>query len=271
MALVYVSTADRDEARRTLRRPGASIISGGTLLLRRLNEGDTSLETIVRYRDASQRAIETRGGTVRIGAAVTMAEIAARPDLGGLACAAREVGGPAVRAAATLGGNLFAPFPFGDLIPVLLVLEAEIETLEGEIIPVRQFTAERAQFGLDRRIVVAVRFDRIEGTRELYRKVTRVRPHGAPVLVVASWSRMVDGVIEDIRVAAGALGLVAQRLRDVERLLVGIAPTAQAIAEATADIAEIDPVSDAIASAWYRRKVLPVHLGRLLSGLGEQT
>jgi CO/xanthine dehydrogenase FAD-binding subunit len=59
------------------------------------------------------------------------------------------------------------------------------------------------------------------------------------------------------------------RARGVERALEGRAldeaSVAQALARAVEDIA---PATDAIATAWYRREVLPVHLGRLLRPRG---
>ena len=51
-----------------------------------------------------------------------MAAIARHPDLAALARAARAVGGPAIRNMATVGGNLFAPTPYGDFAVALLAL-----------------------------------------------------------------------------------------------------------------------------------------------------
>ena len=44
-----------------------------------------------------------------------------------LAKAARAVGGPAIRNMATVGGNLFAPAPYGDFAVALLALDATVE------------------------------------------------------------------------------------------------------------------------------------------------
>ena len=51
-------------------------------------------------------------------------------ELGFLHPVARSVGGPAVREAATIGGNLFAPSPYGDFATALLALDATA-TLAG--------------------------------------------------------------------------------------------------------------------------------------------
>ena len=55
-----------------------------------------------------------------------MAKILAHPGLAFLHPVAREIGGPAVRAMATVGGNLFAPAPYGDFAVALLALGAEV-------------------------------------------------------------------------------------------------------------------------------------------------
>ncbi|TJW19990.1 MAG: xanthine dehydrogenase family protein subunit M, partial [Mesorhizobium sp.] len=69
---------------------------------------------LLRSTEPALSAITVSGSEVRIGASVTMAAIARHPDLTSLSHAARAVGGPAIRNMATVGGNLFAPAPYGD-------------------------------------------------------------------------------------------------------------------------------------------------------------
>ena len=66
------------------------------------------------------------GGRIEIGATVTMAQIASHPALSFLQPVALSIGGPAVRNMATVGGNLFAPYPYGDFAVALLALGAEV-------------------------------------------------------------------------------------------------------------------------------------------------
>ena len=68
----------------------------------------------------------SRDGRIEIGATVTMAEIALHPALAFLQPVALSIGGPAVRNMATVGGNLFAPYPYGDFAVALLALGAEV-------------------------------------------------------------------------------------------------------------------------------------------------
>jgi len=60
------------------------------------------------------------------------------------------------------------------------------------------------------------------------------------------------------------------RAKAAERALEGRALDAAAIAAALAVAADgTAPTDDAIASAWWRRQILPVHLRRLLLGAGK--
>ena len=55
------------------------------------------------------------------------------------------------------------------------------------------------------------------------------------------------------------------RAKAAEKALVGATLTEDGIAPAVAAVGEgTEPITDAIASAWYRSEVLPVHFRRLL-------
>ena len=65
-----------------------------------------------------------------LGAGVTYAELERQPLadlLPALAQAARTVGSPQIRNAATIGGNLATCSPAGDGLPVLSALDADVE------------------------------------------------------------------------------------------------------------------------------------------------
>ena len=126
---------------------GARYLGGGTLVMRALNEGDISISTIVRVTDHALTRIDAAGPRVTIGASVTFARILAERDLSFLHAPARSIGGPAVRNMGTVGGNLFAPIPYGDFTVALLALDAVVSVQGGlgnRDVPIEEFLQSRA-------------------------------------------------------------------------------------------------------------------------------
>ncbi len=110
----------------------ARFMGGGTLLVRAHNSGNVSIGRLILSDGLPINAIRVEGGRAEIGAAVTMAEILNQPKLAFLHDVAREIGGPAIRAMATVGGNLFARSPYGDLAVALLALGAEVTSEDAK-------------------------------------------------------------------------------------------------------------------------------------------
>jgi CO/xanthine dehydrogenase FAD-binding subunit len=251
----------------------ARFFSGGTLLMRAINEGDTTIATLVRSSDPGYRQIRNEGTRIVVGAGARMVDILASRDLAFLHPVARVVGGPAVRAMATVGGNLFAPSPYGDLAVALLALDATV-MVQGayggaQQTPLEQFLAGRDRAGSSG-LVMAVSVPRPASPDAFrFRKVARVKPKGVSVLSIAAHLPATGGRIAGARVAYGAMAPTPIRARAVERALEGRTLDAAGIAPALAAAAEgTSPPTDALASAWYRREVVPVHLRRLLLGEG---
>lgn len=96
--------------------------------------------------------------------------------------------------------------------------------------------------------------------------MSRVKPKGVSVLSIASVLELsLDGTVTSARIALGCMADRPMRARAAEKALLGRKLTKDGIAPALAVAGEgIAPITDPIASAWYRAEVLPVHLGRLL-------
>ena len=74
-----------------------------------------------------------------------------------------------------------------------------------------------------------------------------------------------DGTVVDARIALGASGPHPLRARQAEAALLGKPLSTSCIAAAAAAAqAECDPPTDALASAWYRRKMVRVYVRRTL-------
>lgn len=248
---------------------GARYLGGGTLVMRDVNEGSVAFQTIVRTREPAD-TVRTAGSRIVLGAGVTIARILAERDLAFLHPAAKLIGGPAVRAAGTVGGNLFAPAPYGDLAVALLALDGVATVQEGRStrdLPLEDLFAARERGGGHGLVtqVSILRPDRPEAFR--FRKVSRVRPKGAAVITIAAWLPQASGRIAGARVAYGAMAPTPIRAKAVERALEGRSLDAAGIQAALTVAAEgTRPADDPIASAWYRREVAPVYLRRLLLG-----
>jgi CO/xanthine dehydrogenase FAD-binding subunit len=264
MPLTLQTCATADAAGTALAADAAArYLGGGTLIVRHANEGDVSFSRYVRSTDPSLSAITVEGGRATLGASVTMGRILADKRLHCLAEAAHAVGGPAIRNMATAGGNLYAPAPYGDLGVALLALDASVE-IGGKTLPLADFLRDRDTIH-GRSVLTTISFALpAEGTLR-FLKISRVKPKGVSVVTIAAHLDEKNGTIASARVAYGCMADRPVRAPAVEAALAGKPRTADGIGEALAIAADgMEPVTDAIASAWYRAEVLPVHLGRLL-------
>jgi CO/xanthine dehydrogenase FAD-binding subunit len=247
----------------------ARYLGGGTLVMRDVNEGDVSFATLVRSSDSTLARLEAVGPRLVIGAGVTYAALLAERNFVFLHPVARSIGGPAVRNMGTIGGNLFAPAPFGDFATALLALDATVLLHGGyspRETPIEEFLAARQRHF--NALVVAVSLPRPASAEAFrYRKIARVKPKGAAVLTIAAHLPMSGGRIAGARIAFGAMGATPLRAKGAERALEGRGLDASTIAAAAGAALEgLSPTDDALASEWYRREVAGVHLKRLLSG-----
>jgi carbon-monoxide dehydrogenase medium subunit len=192
------------------------------------------------------------GDPLEVGASATLAalaEVAPEP----LASAAR-IPDYEIRGQATVGGNIMIG---GDLQAALVALGARVRSAGagGERLdPVEDFIA--APWG---RLVLSVEVPRPRAGAFVQQR--RRHSHTHPVLSVAV-ARRADGV----HVAVGALAERAPAVAcpSVERALANGAVPREAAAKVLDDVR---PEDDPLASAWYRRRVLPVLVARALEQL----
>lgn len=233
----------------------AQFLAGGTLVMRSVNYGDQSFDKIVRARQAD-RSIGIDAAGLRIAAGVTMTDVLASRDLEFLHAVARAIGGPQIRNMATVGGNLFAPNPYGDFAVALLALDAMVTMSDGRTMALADLLANRARPG---GLVQSLSFARPESGAFRFKKISRVKPKGVSVMSIAVNMRRTDP-----RVAFGNMGPIPLRSIGAERALAS-GPDAAA----TACLEGLSPVDDELATEWYRREVAPVHLRRLLEEGGR--
>jgi CO/xanthine dehydrogenase FAD-binding subunit len=100
-----------------------------------------------------------------------------------------------------------------------------------------------------------------------YRKIARIKPKGGSVITLAAHLPVSSGRVLGARIALGSMAPTQFRAKAAERALEGRPLDISSINAATSAVVEgTFPADTAIASAWYRREVVGVHLRRLLSG-----
>ncbi|RKQ90230.1 CO/xanthine dehydrogenase FAD-binding subunit [Solirubrobacter pauli] len=220
---VHVPTSV-DEAAGLLANGEGVLVAGCTGLYPHLQPD----QSIISLRKAGLSGVETDGDSVRVGATTTLTELARAVPF--LRESIDSIASPTIRNMATVGGNLFAPQPHGDLAVCLLALDAQVDKT-GDVVTSISFKVPE---------------------RWYYTKAMRRKQNSASIVTVAS-----DGV----RLALGGVAPQPVRAHAAEaRLAEGdIDGAAEAALEAA------DPFDDAYASAWYRRRVLPVHVRRALT------
>jgi VCBS repeat-containing protein len=248
-------------------RRGAMILSGGTVVMPDVNTSVHQQLELVSLRRVGLDGIALDGGRVTIGAATTLTQLLASDEVAFLHDAVRSIASPTIRNMATVGGNLFAHQPYGDLAACLLALDAEasVTGASGErSLSVGQVIKGAIDPG---DIVTSVAFDLPEDGEWFYRKAMRRKLNSASLVTVAAVIRVADGTVSEARIALGGVDSRPVRASSAEQALTG-QPFARDAVEAAA-VAARDDVSvftDAYASAWYRERVLPVHIRRALLG-----
>lgn len=235
-----------------------TVLAGGTILMPEVTYGryPKGGRTLMLHRAGLDAVADN--GTVSFGAMATLDAVTAS-GVQPLAAAAGAVADPEIRAQATIGGNLCASpgaqAPRGDLQAPLVAMGARVRSAGpgGE----RTESVEEYLAGGRDRLVLSIEVD--GPARGVY--VTQRRPHSHSYSVMAVAAAEVDGTV---RIAAAGVAPHAVRLTSVEQALADGASPADAAARATEGV---EPQDDALASAWYRREVLPVLVARVIEQL----
>ncbi len=258
--------------------PGATVLAGGTDLMVELNAGHRRTDAIVcvnRVRELRSWRLDPTTNTLRIGAAVTYSELMDDPLAGfapALAQAARTVGSPQIRNAATIGGNVGTASPAGDGLPVLAALEAVVHLASidgGRDVRFADFaTAPKRTVLQPGELITGITVPVLSG----YQGYSKVGVRNAMVIATASACLVVDTASRSVRLALGSVGPVILRAPEAEAIVVAAADfetgeidpeAARAFAAAAGAAAR--PIDDHRSSAAYRRRAIEVLARRLLA------
>lgn len=225
----YVRPVGLDEALTLLAgRPGARVLAGGQSLLSGLRTGEERASLLVDVRRLEElRGIDRTPEGIRIGASVTLAELAAHPlvlaEAPEIAAAARANGDPQVRNLGTAGGNLATTGRATDL-PVAAIAAGATAELAGpggvSTIPAEELAASGVPAGT---VITALLVPAAAGRAAAFEK-TADRATRYPVCAAA-----VRITPDGPRIAVTGATARALRLRGVEDRLRGGPYTTQTV------------------------------------------
>jgi len=273
----YRAGAVREALALMQQHPGAKFLAGGHSLIPLLKLRLTAPTALIDIgRIPELKGIASSGGTIRIGALTTHAELATSPVLTAecpmLCDAAGHIGDAQVRNCGTIGGNVAHADPASDLPTVLVALDARfvVASSKGErTVSASEFFQGMMTTALDAsEILTAIEVpSKKTGQGMAYIKFSHPASRYA-VIGAAAVVTMKGGSCEAAQVAIGGLVPVPARLRDVEAAVKGARPsqdvTAKAAAEATKQLGG-DILGDVFASAEYRKAIAPVYVKRALA------
>ena len=261
-------------------RPDALVLAGGTDLMVEINEGHRGLgadELVVcvnRIPELRSWTLDRAAGTLRLGAAVTYSELAAPPLaalLPALGQAARTVGSPQIRNAATIGGNVVTCSPAGDGLPVLSALDATVELVSvggTRELPIGEFMLGVKRTALQPgELLAAVTLPLLDG----WQGYAKVGVRNAMVIAIAGACLAVDESGRSVRIALGSVAPTIVRAAEAEGWAGEAVDWSARTVEADA-VAEFgrraaaasSPIDDHRSTAAYRRHSIAVLAARLL-------
>ena len=248
-------------------RPGEWLpIAGGTDVMVQYAAGKLSSRKLVSLWNLPElRRIDVSDGEVAIGAGCTYTDLreheVVEREFPLLAAAARWTGGIANQNRGTLGGNIVNASPAADSLPALLVYEAELILVSsrGE----RRFKYVDFHTGYKQTLLAADELIRaivlprcFAGYIAYSRKVGARNAQAIAKVCIAAVGRMMNGAVDDVRIAVGSVAPTPLRLRETERALRGKALDA-ALVQHALDVAkgENHPIDDIRSTAVYRSAV----------------
>lgn len=270
----YFAPTEIGEAVKLLAEHGeqAAILAGGTDLVAALNYYEVKPGALLYIGGLGLDYIKEEDGKLVIGAGTTAAQLLASDlvaeKFGVMADAAKTHGSPAIRTRATIGGNLGTASPAGDLIPPLMVMDAEVVLVsaKGErSVPIDQFfTGPGETVRAADELIVEVRVPLLPG-KAVHKKIGRRKAQQCSIVAAAVRLDMDGDVCKDARIMFGSMAPVPMRCTEAEAMIKGKALDEALIADcAKAAVAQTTPIDDQRATAWYRTKVATALIAQAL-------
>ena len=259
---MYARPSDLNDALGLLAESNARVIAGATDVFPGAGERPLQGDYVDVSNISALRGVRVDSAVVRIGATTTWSDIARTrlpPAFDALKVAARDVGAVQIQNRGTIGGNLCNASPAADGVPPLLILDAEVELASRR--GTRRLALDvfingaRSNLLAPGEVMTAVVTPLPASTmRSAFFKLGARRYLVISIVMVAVALDVVDGIVRDARIAVGACSVVAQRMKEAERRLIG-APASPDLGRSieAKDLVRLAPIDDVRASADYRR------------------
>lgn len=259
-----------------------TLFAGGTDLLVGMEYQTREPKAILDLKALSSELsyIREQDGKLKIGSMTTISQLVRSDYLKNkypfLVDAASILGSWQIRTIATVGGNLCNGAPSAELTPCFLILNADVvvASVEGEqTMPMEQFLLGPGKVDLKpgeilKEIVINEQDAQLKGgyaCRKLRRSMDV-----AIVNMAAAVKLNPQGVVDDVRIALGAVAPVAFRVTKAEAALTG-KPFDQHSIENAVELCvkEAKPIDDIRSTAEYRRQMVEVYMRQLLTELQQ--
>ncbi len=257
-------------------KPNAKLIAGGTDLLLQMKQGTAQPETVISLKNVEElRGFSVSKNGYRLGAGMTLRGITRSNELTqnfpGLVYAAGVVASEQIRTLATLGGNICNASPSADMVPPLIALDAVVQLVSNQgqrDLSLSEFFKGPGESILKSGEIMHSIFLPHPSGNMIYSKHAPRKFMDLAVVGVAVRLAKKNGKINEARVALGAVGPVPFRAEKTEALLAGQTLTTELMLEAGEMAAgECVPIDDIRGSAWYRKRMVKVHVRRNLETL----
>jgi len=273
--VAYFAPTDVGEAVKVLAEHGdqVAILAGGTDLVRELNYYEIEPAALLYVGGLGLDYIEEKDGGLVIGAGTTASQLLASDVIaqkfGVLLTAAQSHGTIAIRNAATIGGNLGTASPAGDLIPPLMLMDAQVRLVSADgqrKVAVKDFFTGPQENVLEPgELIVDIHVPLAKG-KTVFKKLGRRKAQVCSIASAAVRLEMDGDVCQDARIVLGSMAPTPLRCTKAEGLLKGKKLDNALIQDCAAQaVAESSPIDDQRATAWYRKKACKALVARALA------
>lgn len=254
----------------------AHILAGGTDLMVATNLRRLFPQNLIYIGQLGLDQITVNASNLIIDAGTTITSIiesaGAQKKAPLLADACKEIASPAIRNAATIGGNVCNASPAADGAIALLALDANVTIVStrGErIVALKAFFTGPGKTVLetDELVKEFIIPAATANSKHGWAKIGQRKAEITGIVCVAVNMTVEGGKCQNVRIALGAVAPTPILATNAAAVIEGEALDDQLIARAAQTAAdEISPIDDIRASAWYRRQMTNELVARILSG-----